>query len=60
MSMKILKKVAQNFNNVLEDIVIITAIALFLYTTYIAFGVIVGNYLLAIILLVCGILIAKR
>ncbi|MGE6513363.1 hypothetical protein [Lysinibacillus sphaericus] len=58
--MKNIKKVAQNFNNVLEDIVIITAIALFLYTTYIAFGVIVGNYLLAIILLVCGILIAKR
>lgn len=44
----------------LEDLFILAGTSVIVATTYINFGEMVGNYLLGAILLVFGILIAKR
>jgi len=44
----------------LEDLFIIAGISVIVATTYINFGQIVGSYLLGAVLLLIGILIAKR
>lgn len=46
--------------NLLEDLFIIAGISVVVATTYINFGGMVGSYLLGGVLLVFGILIAKR
>lgn len=44
----------------LEDFFIISGILVALITTYYTFGMIIGNYALAFILIIFGLLIAKR
>jgi len=44
----------------LEDLFIIAGISVIVATTYINFGSMVGSYLLGAVLLLIGILIAKR
>lgn len=48
------------FNQALEDILILSGVAVILYTTYNAFGIVIGNYLLSFFLLLFGILFAKK
>lgn len=48
------------FNQALEDIFILSGVAVILYTTYNAFGITIGNYLLSLFLLIFGILFARK
>lgn len=48
------------FNQALEDILILSGVAVILYTTYNAFGITIGNYLLSLFFLIFGILFAKK
>lgn len=44
----------------LEDLFIVAGVSVIVATTYIEFGSTIGNYLLGLILLVFGFLIAKK
>ena len=44
----------------LEDLFILLGVLIILITTYREFGYMVGNYSLGIVLLVCGLLFAKK
>lgn len=62
---KVLKEYLGNFlkvfiENWIEDFIVLVGIVVILTTTYNAFGYTIGNYLLGIILLICGFLVAKK
>lgn len=44
----------------LEDFIVLLGVVVILATTYNSFGYMLGNYLLGIILLICGFLVAKK
>jgi hypothetical protein len=44
----------------LEDIFIVAGVGVILGTTYIQFGLTIGNYLLGLILIIFGFLLAKK
>lgn len=48
------------FTNWLEDFLIFVGVAIALITTYQKFGIDVGNYLLGFVLVIFGLVIAKK
>lgn len=48
------------FTQALEDVLILSGIALILFTTYSAFGITIGNYLFSTFLFLFGILFSRK